>query len=422
MRHGESGSRLPLLGGALAGLVTLTVLFNVVFKPSEESPARAAPPDRTLEVQELLRVGAGSSGGFGMVVVGVLLPDGGAVILDAMPRHVIRLDPRGELLPPLLGAGAGPYEALNPVAVGLHGDSLWVLDADLNRITLLALSGRGGRMVSLAGLSSVASDGLPLQARAQLNHGRILALPHLPSAVTWPHGPLASQAIVLVDLEEGEVHEVARASVRNGTANFRDPGREGRGGIWATQPFAATTLVAPQRDGSGVVVVERDPEVVGPGRAVVSRYSATGEPLWVRELAFPPLTLTDVVVDSVVRDFGVRLMDATAQAPGVAGPTDARDAEAWIRAGLHLPDHLPAVTHAVGAGDGSIWVREADPGSDPVSDIGLWHRWDGEVEELWRVRLPAGAMLLDARGPILLTRELGSWNEHQVVFYRIEGG
>ena len=131
----------------------------------------SGPP--VLPVEEEVRIGNLDEDFYFLTSVGDLAvtPDSQVLVLQQQERLIKVFDWDGRYLRQIGGPGSGPGEFVNPEAIGLMGDSLWVRDGGTNAIHFLDLSGRESRRVyfdlllldegvgTIRGPSSPLSDG-----------------------------------------------------------------------------------------------------------------------------------------------------------------------------------------------------------------------------------------------------------------------
>jgi len=150
------------------------------------------------------------------------------------------------------------------------------------------------------------------------------------------------------------------------------------------QPFGDIPFWAVSAAALALVIVDRLLPAGAP-RFRVTKLGLSGDTLWSREYPFERMSLETAVVDTyVVRraaDF-VRVGYATQ-----------RPAEAAIRAGLFISEHLPAASDAYVARDGTVWIELRD--EDPVTATWLSLSSDGSVSGL--ADLPERFTLLYAK-------------------------
>ena len=257
--------------------------------------------------------------------------------------------------------GEGPGEFQYPYGVGFFGDSLWVWDFLASRVSYFDLEG------AFVGSASVrAARGSPDEPAAR------------------PVAPLRDGSFMGLVL-------AGRHAISGGTRMERPYVRlDATGGtsarVWAEplEPHDATSQLFGDTHLSGfgrrgLLVVNRR-VWTGEGEATVrvSEIGFDGDTIFTATVPYDPVPLTDERFDSAVR--------------AAAGPSAS---EAQIREALYRPPYLPAVSHLIGAEDGTIWLRRFDPVElETGEQVFEWWVLDGEGAPLAWARTPVG---LDVR-------------------------
>ena len=257
--------------------------------------------------------------------------------------------------------GEGPGEFQYPYGVGFFGDSLWVWDFLASRVSYFDLEGAFVGSVSVR-----AARGSPDEPAAR------------------PVAPLRDGSFMGLVL-------AGRHAISSGTRMERPYVRlDATGGtsarIWAEplEPHDATSQLFGDTHLSGfgrrgLLVVNRR-VWTGEGEATVrvSEIGFDGDTIFSVTVPYDPVPLTDERFDSAVR--------------AAAGPSTS---EAQLREALYRPPYLPAVSHLIGAEDGTIWLRRFDPVElETGEQVFEWWVLDGEGAPLALARTPVG---LDVR-------------------------
>jgi hypothetical protein len=135
------------------------------------------PPDpsadlRIFDVIEELRIGSVDDPDAGFTDIGGIAVDseGLVYVLERRDRAVRVYDTSAQLVRTIGRSGEGPGEFRSPLLLGLLGDTLWVNDVGLRRVTFFSRGGTVLRVVSpkptpirtLAGLEVHLTVGVPL--------------------------------------------------------------------------------------------------------------------------------------------------------------------------------------------------------------------------------------------------------------------
>ena len=256
--------------------------------------------------------------------------------------------------------GEGPGEFRVPYQVGFFGDSLWVWDFAGSRVSYFDLQGEF--LGSVAAKADVSWDVAPVFPIAPLRDGTFMWMRRPPFSSAGPGTPKKlpfakidadGRRLALIWTQPWEPHDAAGQS-------FGDTHLSGFG----------------QR---GLLVVDRR-VWTGEGEATVrvSEIGFDGDTIFTAAVSYDPVPLTDERFDSAVR--------------AAAGP---RADEAQIREETYRPSYLPAVSHVIGAEDGTIWLRRFDPVElETGEQMNEWWVLDAEGAPLARARTPVG---LDVR-------------------------
>ncbi len=277
-------------------------------------------------------------------------------VLIAQPQdQTVRVhDARtGRLIRRLGRSGEGPGEFRNPNWIGLLGDSLWVNDGSLRRVTFFDRDGThlGDRPYPdppdvaaplRAGFGLLTEDGGALYVTSSREGER-----PLPMLVVDPEG---EETVIG---ERSGLPRFTTVSASNGS--FQLQGRR----------FWTRTTWSPDPQGRSVVFGERE-AADAPGQATygVARVSITGDTLFARQVPYDPVPIPQAVLDS--------LPEST--------PEEYR------------PRYYPPVSAVVAGRDGTTWVaREVTS-----SDTRRWDVFDASGEQIGVLDAPADLEIHDA--------------------------
>ena len=224
---------------------------------------------------------------------------GGAVAIAFHPGPQIAIV-RGAERPIIFSrAGSGPGELRFPLAMGWIGDTLWVSDVALSRVTLFTSSGR------LVGTIPVPVTGGPVLLR----DGTVAILPM--KYYTVEQQRPAPERVLRVSA--GKVSDTLLTWLTQRRA-FQVTVPNGQ--IASDQAFDDFPLLRAFPDGSGFVVVKR---LIGSGKSAeysIQRYAETGRPLFERSFRYTPMPLAKQDIDAVVARY---LADWEIRADGLSG-------------------------------------------------------------------------------------------------------
>lgn len=293
-------------------------------------------------------------------------PDGTIFTLHPQ-EHTIRVhDSTGRFVRTIGREGKGPGEFSNAHAMGLLGDTLWVLDR--NRFIYFDLDGQvlGSRTIPIDLGTDMAHS--PPRPMGLLSDGSIAG-----RSPDWSHlvasGEITSTAVLHLDTTSAVLDTIVAYSLVNSIWEIGKPNSSRGVHFYQAQPFSDGPLVTVSQHVPRVVIVDRhaptgaeDP-VFG-----VTALSLDGDTLFSRAFGYEPMEIDQRTVDSLV-DATVKQLSRAPDAPA-----EGRLAE-WARASLYVPKYRPPVTQLVVGRDGSIWL--AAERTDPVTIT-------------WRVLSPAG--------------------------------
>ena len=254
------------------------------------------------------------------------------------------------------GQRSGEFVQLS--SIGWLGDTLWVIDDALRRVTFFEPTGRllTSARLTVPGTTGESSPAVPFALLANGSAAAIMR-PNPTSSVRLGR-PRA--AIVRASRRGMPIDTFATVDVDETAIQGRD-----RIARPLPQPFSDAALVAATPDGMGIIVVER-PAATAPGIAHyhVRRYAADGTVAFSTDHPYTAVPLPRPTVDSVLTELVAR------QARGFAGP---RAADTVVRAALNTPSFVPPVASVLVGRDGSIWLAhralDARPALSPTYDV-----------------------------------------------------
>jgi hypothetical protein len=265
--------------------------------------------------------------------------DSSFVLLNGDEPFIWSFGPTGQFLKRWGSKGSGPGEFRTPRMVGRRGDSIWVWDSGLARLTVFSSSGHLGRT-------------MPLPSSGQAT---LLANGQVTVHTTRNYGPDGESRSHL------QVRPIVKANMALGLPLFQADYsykvlqyRRGGSMMVGVQPFEDGALFTVCADGSGFVYVDRQ---IVRGSGVkdfgVTRISPDGAILYFVRIRFDPVPLS-----------GALIQRAVSQLVKDGPPSMERGLEARIRAAIERPPYLPTVSRVLCGTDGSVWLRREDlPGA-----------------------------------------------------------
>ncbi len=314
-------------------------------------------------------------------------PDSGVYVADPSLGAVLRLSPSGAFRALLGRRGAGPGEFRTALLVGLHQDSLWVIDPGLVRLTLLPRSGSTPLTVPLAGSAATLRSGRP-QARlgmpsSLLADGSFLVEQSLREETDEGGTRWSERFLFHTDRALQILDTIARHTLDHTTIVFMH--RDGE--LHMPQPFNDDPLYGVQPDGSTVAVVERAVPAKGlEGQITLRIWRGSGEPVITRRIPYVGRRLAQAAVDSAIGQYFTR--EEGQRIPGTPVTPDS------VRNRLYRPAIFPPVEDVRVATDGAIWLKVRL--EDSPAGVGDWVVLSRRGFPMYRVSLPAGFRVLQA--------------------------
>jgi hypothetical protein len=383
--------------GRAGGILALTLVG------AGHLSAQVAPSPWTLTPE--LRVGE-LGGPVDLTEVGRLEVDFDGRIYVSQPRdgRVLRFDPDGTPLEPLGRRGDGPGEFRVPTNMGWTGDTLWVLDSGLRRVTFFQ-DGRAVRILRVpdAPLEVEAGPTFPVGFPGE---GVAVLVAQPPPRRIQDASP-SSGVLLRSDQNGREFRELARLHVRDRPL-LETPA--GSSIMLAFQPFDDSTLLQAAPDGSTVVLVERRaPERSGEGRFQVVKFRSDGGVVYRRWVAFSALPVTEETLQARLE------LPEGPLAERFPSPATALRA---LREAIFVPRFHPPVTDLAVGRDGTAWVRREDAGAPLVR----WMVLNPRGELLAEVKAPAALRILQADGDRVWGVETDDMGVPTVVRFRGQRG
>jgi hypothetical protein len=333
-------------------------------------------------------------------------PSGTLVLAQPQDNQVRFFGPSGETRGAFGSEGDGPGGFRFPSNGGWAGDTLWIGDLSLGRVTLVSPEGelvRTHRSPAVVGPWS-APDGRALRFAANtlsavLPDGTFLA--HVRSPIdAGPSDRKAGTPILRIDAEGSVLNHVATAPSIEDIYVLMSIGD----GAWITGyiPFHHSGLWTMAHDGSRVAVLDLP---TPDGSAFhVGVFAATGDTLLARTYPVEPAPIPTAVIDSAIEANVAR-----------REPSQRADMAALIRD--EVPTHYPPGRDIIIGSDRRIWVRLHDaPEGHP------WVALSETGEPVGRVVLPPGSGLRAANETHLWTVEQDELGIGSVVRYRMGDG
>jgi hypothetical protein len=349
------------------------------------TPLRAnAQPEYSLERE--LTIGA-LDGEYALTQPGqlVIMPGGGVLVTQPQEQLVRRFDAHGRIMRALGVRGDGPGEFRSIDGVGMRGDSIWIADSRLRRMTYFAHDGTVLATVSWPGASRAPANPAGT-GYASFEYSRNGAMDLDPDA-PWPVIRYSRAGAVLDTV--AVVHAYAKGIRTEGGTVLRSPLNDG-----------AMSRFSP--GGERLVIVDRRVPEAGPrGRFTVTWVStARGDTL--RRSAY------EYTAKPIPADYMDQLI---ARAAG--GPM--RQYVNSIAAALREQRFLPPISRMQVTDDSTVWLARETAGQDMVR----WYRFAVDAGATGFVLLPVRSEILAADASRLWVLEHDEFDVPYLVRYRM---
>jgi hypothetical protein len=302
--------------------------------------AAQQPPNRAL-VEEFRIDGAEHE--FTYILGVIPMRDGSVVVAHTGDHAATVFSPSGAVLRKLARKGAGPGEVQGFAGFGLVGDTLWMGDRNLNRITLFGADGAAARTIPISG----SADWPKLRPDANgAFSSRVMPRVLMPGnaalgspgtiASALANGSVTSIPVVRMSWDGTVSRIVAEMPVRIAALEVKSGDRTS----YTSQPFRDSPLLEMSRDGRHLAFIDARE---GPNPAIhIVRLNAMGDTVGKTDLPYVPVAITPRVVDSAVTAIAKMLRIAD---------------ESAVRNALKVPKSYFPVDKAIPANDGTLWLR-----------------------------------------------------------------
>jgi hypothetical protein len=337
---------------------------------------------------------AGEGQDYQLTLVGAIqvLPMGDLVVLDVARRQLLAFGERGQFRRAIGRSGQGPGEFANPAALGIRGDSVWVGDPALRRITIFGVDGTVVRTIPVTG------GGVPLL----LADDDLLMVPQVQLGVVRSESRLIVERVRSNTGAKTTILDAPTATIPL-NLNFGTARRVAR------QPFEDTPIVRWSQDSASIVYVDRRASAGSAPAVRVWKVNSSGVTIFDRITRLPVQALDPELVDAEVE----RIAESVGRRVSEMPPSLLR---ARIRQALYIPREAPLVTQVLGAQDGMTWLRQ----SAAVSGVARWTVLSRDGLPAFELELPANVDVLWANGEVVYATLTNSEGVPSIVRYRFE--
>ena len=302
--------------------------------------------------------------------------DGSIAVAQQQDRGIRFFDASGDTLGFVGGPGEGPGEFRSLAGGGWIGDTLWVSDTQLRRLTLISAKLEVLRTVPHPSPVSPPPEEVERLPEFQMVvpyglyvDGSQLVVP-IPTVGQVREYGLSGSLLLMVS-EDGRIFRHVFTAAQDERASFSV--QAARGTATVSVPFFPRLRWAVSPDGTRAATLST--HISGPegGFFTVTVYDPRVGVMFARDYAFPGTPIPEHVVDSVLESFASR-----ARSPELARAyrTEARS---------RVPPIYPPVDGILLDSEGSVWIELHD--GDERND---WLVLDSGGQPVARVNLPAG--------------------------------
>jgi hypothetical protein len=333
-----------------------------------------------------------------------------AYLLDGSPPFLRLVDMKGRIRLERGRSGEGPGEFRRPLRMGRLGDSLWIFDPALRRITFLNRDAVLGRTMQfnpdvrapLVGADPVAflGDGSILAGGAVLGSsmGNMMGV-----------GGVKSIPVLLMTRAGKVIRKVAEVflQVEHVSVRVLVDGRPGQ--ILMQQPFNDDPLLQVAHDGSSVVIVERRPTSrwISPETFTVTKVTGRSDTVFSKQFRYTARPLDATTFERAV---------ASVVGQPRSGKMRIEISEADVRQRMYRPEALTPVDEVKVASDGTIWLRREN---DLKRDSVLYMVLSPEGNQVAEVVMSSREHLLDATASLAWVSSTSEEGAPILLSYRI---
>lgn len=310
--------------------------------------------------------------------------DGLIHVLEGQELRVRVYDDSGRIVRVLGGQGEGPGEFQSAYRFGFIGDTAWVYDLGLSRITLFGPEGDFLRTIRTPRTSIEAAAGISITL-----YGSSLRADGTVGS-DWGYGALSG----------GPEDTLAVPHVRfDTTGAILDTIRMQRWSFPTPVTVDGQTIVAPTLPSTFELQVEAGLEYFAVTRSIaanaddarfsVARIGARGDTIFHRAYSYEPVPFPETWLDSLVG----RRVESLAR----SGRYTRTALESAFRAVIALPAYQPPIYNGRAGADTVLWLQR----EDDDRNVRQWLRIGPDGELLGAVEVPNGVTIRWSRGDIV---------------------
>jgi hypothetical protein len=324
--------------------------------------------------------------------------EGNLYVQDAGDR-VLVLDSSGRLLKQIGRQGRGPGEVMGISTWGWHGDTLWLGDEWLRRVTFFPRNGAAPIVRTFRLIAG--SDTLWFQPYSVLTDGTMI-VEEPRSATSGP--PPDTIHYIRVSPDGRAINPIAtfawNQGLRRGYPGLVIP--TGRTGYAITyHPFPFFSLLRASPNGDKITRVDRTPVAGAPPAYVVTRLGSDGHVLWKTSITYNPQPIPRRLLDSLATDV------ATSK-----GKVDHEFRNAYLERVGSVSAYPPVQDARVGV-DGTVFLKR-----ETVSGKAQWDVLDDAGKAIGALSLPSASNILCGSASRIWVAETNPAEEVVITRYR----
>lgn len=410
-------------------LFTAALALGVLASCESSEPRGLATPGTigldglsTWHAEPTARIGSLDGADDALTRIGPIVISENGELLIAQPQeaHIKVFAADGTRLGTIGGQGRGPGEFQRIDFIGLSGDSIYVSDSGIGRITYFSREGTVVRTVDLATpprmeqTDEYSIDYLRTAGHLMLPDGSALAEIRTTRSAPVVEGrqirfnkPLHIP-FVRIDAQTLRVDTIGWRVTRE----TRDSIPVGAGKLyWFTAPFANHDLGALSVRPAGLVIAREDTAHNANRSILLARLTPAGDTAFVRRYSYDPRPVSQEVVQAAARRIAENSGDAR-----IASMSE--EFVATLSRTGSIPRYLPAATALTTGQDGSIWLRR----EELEEATATWIVFDSEGDARGELSLPSSQTVAAVNRGVVVTREEDSLGIPHIVVYRVAAG
>ncbi len=316
------------------------------------------------------------------------LPTGDVLVGHSSSGRIVQVSAPGAPVRQLGGTGQGPGEFESAERIGLLGDTVWIIDGRLQRVTYWPRFGAGSPATHA--LVQTATAGLPTSTPIAVSqNGGFIATANVDHRAD-PSAALRSQALLSRPRDPNGRTDTLAALFRSNLTQRLTP-REGNGTLLMVQLFSDASRFDASPNGRLVAIVDQL-DTAKHEQKTVRLLSVTGEERYRVRVPFADVPFNPMLASRLIDSQYTATMESLRQR-GSASSFD-RSAHA---ARAFVPRRMTPVSELTVADDGTVLLRGNDWAGSTVTYA--WMRPNGTLRGY--LTLPSGQTIKAVRGDVI---------------------